>query len=219
MEYFLALQATYTSIELAICDTSLYLCDTCTIEKIAASAHLFSVLQNMLTRVSIGLGQFIFIGASQGPAPFTTLRVALACANGIAFARKIPLVSVNGIKTFATSQHPTNHATHIALLNAFQNNCYYALRMENESLYGCLPIQQILDLVQQQHPTGTINFFGNGAILFTQIIKNQMGDRAYINPDAAQFPALKSIASQALDNYRAGHTATQIEPLYLKHSV
>lgn len=219
MEYFLALQATYTSIELAICDTSVRLCDTCTVEKIAASAHLFSVLQDMLARVSIDLGRLIFIGASQGPAPFTTLRVALACANGIAFARKIPLVSVNGIKTFVSAQYTTNHAAHIALLNAFQNNCYYAIHRENESVCGCLPIQQILDLIQQQHPTGTINFFGNGAILFTQIIKNQMGDRAYINPDAAQFPSLKSIASQALNNYRAGHTATQIEPLYLKHSV
>lgn len=219
MKHFLALQATYNGIQIALYDTNVRPLVAGEIEKTAASAHIFLFIQDLLAKSKLALADLSCIAVNQGPAPFTTLRVVLASTNGIAFASGIPLVGVNGLTALLEQERAGQDAPTIALLNAFNKDCYYAYQSKDKDLIcGCLEITAALNRIAADVP-GNLRFIGNGATHFVDVIKAQLASRAIIEPDVAQYPRLESIAHQALRAYQAGNTTAQLEPLYLKRTV
>ena len=102
------------------------------------SKNALPLLEDLLNTHKISLSDLSFIAAHQGPAPFTTLRVCLSLINGIAFARGIPLVGVNGLEALLDDFKQPDHPT-ILLLNAFSKEVYYGFHdpKTETSSYGC----------------------------------------------------------------------------------
>ncbi|MFA5188088.1 MAG: tRNA (adenosine(37)-N6)-threonylcarbamoyltransferase complex dimerization subunit type 1 TsaB [Patescibacteria group bacterium] len=58
------------------------------------SENLLKLINKLLKKNKLGLGQLKGIIAVSGPGPFTSLRIAAAVANTLAFALKIPIAGV-----------------------------------------------------------------------------------------------------------------------------
>src|SRR3989338_3322087 len=121
MSFFLKLQATYDSIEFALCSNPSIrfahakhsgraeIIKKQFVIKTEACKLLMLKLNELLTSEQKQWSDISFIVVNQGPAPFTTLRALIATVNGISFATRIPLVGVDGLLTFA--MEPIKHSS------------------------------------------------------------------------------------------------------------
>lgn len=198
MKPYLILQATYQNVEFALYNESEQL-EYGSIDKIQASALLVGKLCALLERHSLTFSHLEFIGASQGPAPFTTLRSMIATLNGIAFATKVPLVGCDGLATFVKAHHKNNNT--VALLNAFSGDVYYAFYNGTELEMGWDKPEKYIQSLQEKYPDQTFTFIGNAA---------------HNKKEGAEFPELTNIAAECLSLFKKNEGKEQLLPLHMK---
>lgn len=99
--YYLVLQSTYDLIEIGL-GADHTLLDQVSLNKMDANRNLILEINSLLLKHNLTLEQLSFIATNLGPAPFTSLRVVIVTANGLAFATGIPLIGVNGLQAFVT---------------------------------------------------------------------------------------------------------------------
>ncbi len=90
----------------------------------ATSAQLIPTIQQQLAQAHLALSDLHACAVNVGPGPFTTLRTIIATVNGIAYARPLPLIAVNGLTAFLHEQEENLFEHTVAALNAFGNDCY-----------------------------------------------------------------------------------------------
>ena len=210
---YLITQATYHDIEIGLFHNS-----TCkkkiSIQKIEACSSLATTINQLLKEFNSSFSDLSFMGASQGPAPFTTLRVLISTLNGFAFAQNIPLVGIDGLKAFYTAVE-NNHKTPVILLNAFNKDVYFAYKKDTTVITGWENIFTLLETLKNElsHP---INFLGNGTDLFKKEILEVFGKNALSEPEALTHTPLETLAQLALNKFKNNETTKQLSPLYLK---
>lgn len=217
MTTHLSLQSTYTHIELGI-----YQDDVCIafvqIDKTKASKECLPTIAALLAQNNLTVTDLSFIGVNQGPGPFTTLRTAIATVNGLAYARTLPLVGVNGMEAFL-HEYASESPTIVALLNAFGADLYYGIQNGKDYEEGCASIDTVLALVRQKIPTDPILFIGNGVELAQEQLRTTFGNQIEMkNPNPATV-SLNAIARIALKQWHAQQNISyQLEPLYFKEA-
>ncbi len=214
MATYLVLQNTYTTVECAVFRDS-NLIQFLSIDKKIASADLIPCIKNLLESLHLTLTALDFIAVNQGPGPFTTLRVVIATANGLAFSTRLPLIGVDGLDALLQEFENPFYSTDVALLNAFNNDVYFAIKTEHGVRKG---VQTIVTLVQEIMQTqGVIQFMGNGAHLYKEQLQIALGDRAAFAHPAPEVASINQIAMLALHKWQKGATPSkQLMPLYLK---
>lgn len=218
MTLSLVLQHTYQAIEVGLCKDGV-LVARAQEEKTVASKNLIILLENFLRQQEVVLADVSFIGANQGPGPFTTLRVVIATVNGIAFASGIPLMGVDGLDACVHEHMRPDYPVTVALLNAYHKDVYFAVDNPGLGYKGCANIEVVLQGVSTL-PDGAINFIGNAVEMYTQEIKAALGSRAFIAPTVPQGPSLQQIATMAYAQWwRGDPTVKQLTPLYLKQNM
>lgn len=212
---YLVLQSTYEQVEVALFQGHKQL-DLIVVPKNIASGQLIPTLEQILTRNQRHLKELTFIGANLGPAPFTTLRTVISTLNGINFATQIPLVGVNGITTLA--QECPNTKPVIAILNAFGDSLYYALKTEADLQFGWEMAKPFWEKMESK-------FIGQAILVVGEGINNlekwgvYLPDNFEINSDGPNFSSINAIASNCLSAYQQGQTTTELQPLYLKSAI
>lgn len=204
-------QATYESIEFGIFNDTNCLAKGI-IPKQLSSKNLISDLQKILETNHSTFENITFIGANRGPAPFTTLRVLIATINGIGFGLHKPLVGVDGLIAFAQQVSDPAWPHTIVILNAYHHDVYFA----HDKQTGICPIQTLIANVSKQRPHSPLRFVGNGAIQHANLLKETLGERAYIDTHAPLFVSLDQIAIESLQEWHKNNATTQLTPLYLK---
>ncbi len=216
MVYFLALQHGVNNYELG-----LYCQDNkikeISDDKIEVSRQLLTQISQLLDHQKLTIDDISFIAINQGPGPFTTLRALITTVNGINFANKIPIIGINGLVTFA--QEHFQSMPLVALLNAYNNDVYYAIKQLDQPLhFGCENIELLLqNLAENIQSIGPITFIGQGAQLFSNLIYTYVGNKAILPDSMPLHSSLDSIASAAYDKWINNEfQSSQIVPLYLK---
>lgn len=214
---YLALQATYEHLEVGLFDDN-HLIDQVQEDKKKASTTIVSHIDQLLEKNNITLQDLSFIAINQGPAPFTSLRVVIATANGISFATGLPLVGVDALDVFMYENTDPAWPSTVALLNAFNNDVYYALQEPAKPLQkGCAPIESYLATLKEEHGNETVRFIGNGAELFKNLIEQQFGKKAFLPDPIPAYPSLYRIGLAGWRNWQQKVNITnQVLPLYLK---
>ncbi len=214
MARYLSLQATYTTYQLG-----LYLNNACIAfvehDKKNASKELLIELESLLNMHNWPLGSLDFISINQGPGPFTSLRIIITTANALAFATHIPLVGINSLDALLDQAADPAHPLSIALLNAYNNDLYYALEDHDYREQGCKNNRLLFAELKERYPHQAIRFIGNGTLLNKDIIQEIFGSHAPAH-SLLQEASLDHIAQLALEKFKAGQTASQLMPLYLK---
>lgn len=211
---FLVLQTTYESIQVGLFANNQCL-EFIEDDKLNANAALINHLDSLSHCVP--LTQIAFIAVNQGPAPFTSLRVILATANGISFSSRVPLVGIDGMHALIQEQNDPHWPVTVALFNAYHNDCYYALQQPNKPLEtGCLSITTLIEILPCNQP---IRFIGQGVQLFKDVLK-KMGTKIIIPEPLPTYASVHYIARMALKKWHDTPEGThQLLPLYLKETV
>ncbi len=212
---FIAIQNTYDQIEIALYDDTRCL-DLQIRDKLVASKEFVDTLANLLSSHQLAFSSIPFIAVNQGPGPFTTLRVIIASVNGLSFATKIPLVGIDGLNAFYEQSKNSTYPNTVVLLNAFNNDVYFATHAEN----GYKNISTLLDELVARIPSEPIRFVGNGSALHRDLILETFGSRAHIPDPLPLYCSIEQIAKQGLAQWNAQKNVSyQLMPLYLKKHI
>lgn len=211
----LAIQNTYSHLELGLARDGIIFAHT-SIDKTQASKRAIPALSSLLSEHSLVITDCRYIAVNQGPGPFTTLRVTIATANGLAFATNIPLVGVDGLITFFNAHR--SHATgfHVALLDAFNNDLYVAYQVDGTIQRDCLTIHRLLERLEGMDKSLRFIAFGNGAELYKEQLVTTFADRITVL-DHQTTATLDQISRAAYQQWLLGQSGVdQLFPLYLK---
>jgi tRNA threonylcarbamoyladenosine biosynthesis protein TsaB len=212
--YYFALQATYEHLEIGLFannDRIEYRQD----DKLSINRVLIDRLTIMLSNHDLSLEKIAFFVANAGPGPFSSLRVLLTTLNGISFARNIPLIGIDGLKLLIEEQTDEAWPITVALLNAYNNDCYYALQQPSKELeVGCINIEQLPDVLPCNQP---IRVIGQGAELFRP--KLEQLSSIFIDKTIPRHVSLNFIANKGFFLYKTDKIwPNQLFPLYLKQT-
>lgn len=208
--YSLIAQATYQGIQYALYQEKKILEKSFLIK--TETCRLMHEFNQLLARHTLDWSNISLIGASQGPAPFTTLRALITTLNGISFAKKIPMTGVDGLTTFYQEQQtlcPDKNV--VIILNAFGNDVYYALKKNDALKTGWHNSTEFLHELTKDKTTKNYCFKGNGALLHQNLIMQLF---ASFNPQ--QCPEHPTLESIALECFKKEKVVSQLTPLYLK---
>jgi tRNA threonylcarbamoyladenosine biosynthesis protein TsaB len=178
-----------------------------TLDKKIVSSLLMSSILELLQEHTLKFADLAFISAHSGPAPFTTLRVGIATANGIGFATGLPLIGINGLQALSKV-----YPEYTVILNAFCDDLYIG----KDGQTSCENVDTFL---QQQAATITepVTYIGNGVALHHEKIKNILGAKAQLLADYPYEADIETITQAAYNKWLKQENITnQIIPTYLK---
>lgn len=214
--YYLVLQNTYENIEVALYEKDKFLQKE-QLNKIDACKNLILLLDSICKNNNVGINDLSFLGINKGPGPFTTLRVVITTANAINFATKIPLIGIDGLQALLNEKQDKNYSVNIAMLNAYNNDVYFAIKTEFNVDEGCMNIQKLLTKIKDEFSDNKIRFIGNGSILFENEIKKLFGGNVFISKTNLKTSSIEQIAKESYKNWKENkNLINQIIPLYLK---
>ncbi|HYN12616.1 MAG TPA: tRNA (adenosine(37)-N6)-threonylcarbamoyltransferase complex dimerization subunit type 1 TsaB [Burkholderiales bacterium] len=98
----------------------------CAVERRAGNRHselALPMLEALLHGSGIGLGELEAVAFGAGPGSFTGLRIACGIAQGLAFARGLPVLGVSTLEALAEE---TNAPRVVACIDARMREVYYA---------------------------------------------------------------------------------------------
>lgn len=205
---YLVVQNTYETVQvgLFVDDTLL---DFHEAHKHYIGRDLMVLIDDMLRHQDRSFHDLNFIVVSIGPAPFTTLRALLATVNGINLSCNTPLV---GIDTLALLMASPEQRHTVTLLNAFNNDVYFAFYdQQNNLITGC---ENIILLLQELAGKKIAAFIGNGAELHKEII-NSYFPESVISAEPS-YPTIEELATAGLAAFMHGNVQQELFPLYTK---
>ncbi len=228
MIYFLAVQSTYTAIEVGVFAQEKLLAFALE-DKIRASKNLVPLIAYTLEQAGITLEQLSFIAVNQGPGPFTTLRVAIATVNGLAFASQLPLIGIDALDAFlqeytatpSSAKADSSTQATLVLFNAFNNDVYYALKRPSFQISkGYKNIDVLLEHIQQELAGQSLICLGNGTALHQEKIRQLFGTQASIPQPLPSQNSLQQLGLLALEKWsKKDGLIRQLMPLYLKQAL
>ncbi len=219
MDHSLCLHTTHDGIALALARCGCVLA-TSKVGRAQASAHLVTAIAAILEENGCCIADVAHLVVTRGPAPFTTLRTVIATANGISFARGIPLVGINALEALADEYAESAHHF-VALLDAFNDAVYYCIddKTTRKRLVGCANLPALLVDLARDYQDKEVMFFGSGARLYEANIRAAGGLRPSVVGHDVHGASLGHIAQVGHDEWMAGRCVLKghpLEPLYIK---
>ncbi len=226
---YLVLQSGYTAVHMALYEGPRLL-ERAYEDNKRSSKNLIPLVDTLLRQHGKVLSDCQFISVYQGPAPFTTLRVVIASANGLAFATRLSLVGIDGLKAFLLEQHEQAYDGTVVLLNAFCGDVYWGIcdQARHEITTGCASSKDFFTVLKEYiaysqggyrsvHPR--IKVVGNGLELYRSVLVEQLGDQVdiVIPEPVPDICSLETVAQLGLARWLKGEqVVNELLPLYLK---
>ncbi len=216
MNFWLCIASDYQAIHVALCQQDHALA-TKSANKNDSNKLLVTMIKQLLQQHNITLQALSFIGINLGPGPYTSLRIAITTANGLAYATKCKLVSIDALYALLNehaSAHPA-YPTTVALLNAFNQDLFYGIKHKGkEPVTGYENVDALLEELQKTIKEPAC-FVGNGVALYQEKIIAQFPD-AHIPEPLPDYASLPSLIQQGWDRWQKQEVSDQVFPLYLK---
>lgn len=163
----LAIQSTYTSIEIGLYQKEPLNLIACSSISKADTAHLLKNIDTLLINASLSIEHLAVCIVNRGPAPFTTLRTVIATVNGLKASLKIPVIGVNGLEAL-NSEYTKEKKNGMIVLNAFAHDFYFYI---NAAQNGLCSFNKIREIIEQNN---IINIIGNGGPLIKDVIQKNI---------------------------------------------
>lgn len=182
------------------------------------SQKLLSLIDRSLSQAGLGIEDIDCLAVSLGPGSFTGLRIGLATAKGICLAQGIPLVGIPTLDGLALGGSLSSFPV-CPLLDARREEVYAALygrekgSLERKTPWLVLGIGELA-----AHIEGKTLFFGEGARVYREKLKKELGEKIVFAPEVWDEPSPVNIALLAKDRFEVegGADLDDIEPLYLR---
>lgn len=199
MVQWLGISSDYNNVHVFLCSAASIISSR-TLDKKDGNKLLLTELDNLLQEKKLSLHDLSFIGVNVGPAPYTGLRIAIATANGLQTATGLPIVPIDALKAFVTGMRTDEHHATVALLNAFNNDLFYAVaRHTGQIQTGYEKALSLHERLATELKDLQINYIGNAADRSTQ-----------------EYASLEQLAAYAYKKWQEQKTTDLALPLYLK---
>lgn len=186
------------------------------------SERILGMIDAVLTQAQLNMKQIDVLAFGRGPGSFTGVRVGVGVAQGIAFARQIPVVPVSTLAAVAQRAIDEFDAEQIAVALDARMNEIYAAHYRNESGLAVACDQERVCPAEHMTPFSDSSWFaaGTGWREYAELLQQQyagqlQGENTQLQPTAA------AIAKLALKEVEQGRTiqADQAVPVYLRDNV
>lgn len=219
MSYILVIQSTYESIEAALFKDKQRI-DSLFEDKHSSGRLLVPGLDILFKKNDCSFEKLKAIGINCGPAPFTSLRILLATMNGIGLAKKIPLITIDGITLFLHEFANSDFDYTVAVFNAYNNDVHFGIQSNDRSLLetGCMNIDALAKHLQEICNGRSVFFIGSGLDLFRSYIEAITSFDTHINdsyPRKISLDYLYQEVEKKIDTAPKDFTY-EVFPLHLK---
>ena len=166
------------------------------------------IIDNLFKISDLTINDIDKIAVAIGPGSFTGVRIALGIAKGLAMALNKPLIAVNELDILEAIAGGSENEI-IPLIDARKERVYY--KYQNTYIDDYL-----INLISSFDKNKKYIFVGDGAINYTNILKDNLGDNADILPMYNSFPRASILCELALNKEEAN--IYTLEPEYISKS-
>ena len=166
------------------------------------------IIDNLFKISDLNINDIDKIAVAIGPGSFTGVRIALGIAKGLAMALNKPLIAVNELDILEAIASGNENEI-IPLIDARKERVYYKYQNTYVDDY-------LINLISNFDKNKKYIFIGDGAINYTNILKDNLGDNAVILPMYNSFPRASILCELALNKEEAN--VYTLEPEYISKS-
>ena len=166
------------------------------------------IIDNLFKISDLNINDIDKIAVAIGPGSFTGVRIALGIAKGLAMALNKPLIAVNELDILEAIASGNKNEI-IPLIDARKERVYYKYQNKYVDDY-------LINLISNFDKNKKYIFVGDGAINYTNILKDNLGDNAVILPMYNSFPRASILCELALNKEEAN--IYTLEPEYISKS-
>ena len=166
------------------------------------------IIDNLFKISDLNINNIDKITVAIGPGSFTGVRIALGIAKGLAMALNKPLIAVNELDILEAIASGNKNEI-IPLIDARKERVYYKYQNKYVDDY-------LINLISSFDKNKKYIFVGDGAINYTNILKDNLGDNAVILPMYNSFPRASILCELALNKEEAN--IYTLEPEYISKS-
>ena len=166
------------------------------------------IIDNLFKISDLTINDIDKIAVAIGPGSFTGVRIALGIAKGLAMALNKPLIAVNELDILEAIASGNENEI-IPLIDARKERVYYKYQNKYVDDY-------LINLISNFDKNKKYIFVGDGAINYTNILKDNLGDNAVILPMYNSFPRASILCELALNKEEAN--IYTLEPEYISKS-
>ena len=166
------------------------------------------IIDNLFKISDLTINGIDKIAVAIGPGSFTGVRIALGIAKGLAMALNKPLVAVNELDILEAIASGNENEI-IPLIDARKERVYY--KYQNTYIDDYL-----INLISNFDKNKKYVFVGDGAINYTNILKDNLGENAIVLPMYNVFPRASILCELALNKEEAN--IYTLEPEYISKS-
>ena len=166
------------------------------------------IIDNLFKISDLNINDIDKIVVAIGPGSFTGVRIALGIAKGLAMALNKPLIAVNELDILEAIAGGNENEI-IPLIDARKERVYYKYQNTYVDDY-------LINLISSFDKNKKYIFVGDGAINYTNILKDNLGDNAVILPMYNSFPRASILCELALNKEEAN--IYTLEPEYISKS-
>ncbi len=160
-----------------------------------------------------------FLGVSIGPGSFTSLRIGLLYAKGVAFARSLPIVPVMTLDVLNASLPVCDEAEfRLPVLDAYKNEVFTALykgltRVSEPVIVDPVFIAGLAGSPVHKEP---VIVFGPAASKYEDSLKASLKKRFCTPAEDPVFPSPAALARLAYQRLQEAQQPSELEPFYLR---
>ena len=152
------------------------------------AAFLHSAIKEILHKNDILISELKAIGVTGGPGSYTGIRVGLASAKGLCYALQIPMMMYNSLELMAFSaidNFPKDKKAFFSpMIDARRMEVFTAVYDNHmKEIQSPEAIALNNNTLKDLPPGIPVFYFGNGAVKFKELIKNENPDLHYILSD------------------------------------
>jgi tRNA threonylcarbamoyladenosine biosynthesis protein TsaB len=195
----------------------------------AAGRHgenLFDHIERALSEVGAQRDHLTLIGVDIGPGKFTSLRVGLGTAKGLALGLGLPIVGVGSLRVLARSIESEDGRVLVPLLDAYRGEVFGAAYVfEEGALREVLapsfgPPEVVLGAIKQAAGARRIVVGGLGARTHAGALESALGVTAREVLGCVEASTPRALAAEVQDAFRADGPSDldSLEPQYLRPS-
>ena len=149
------------------------------------------IIDNLFKISDLNINDIDKIAVAIGPGSFTGVRIALGIAKGLAMALNKPLIAVNELDILEAIADGNKNET-IPLIDARKERVYYKYQ-------GNYIDDYLINLISNFDKNKKYVFVGDGAINYTNILKDNLGENAIVLPMYNSFPRASVLCELALN--------------------
>ena len=187
------------------------------VEERAGNRHselALPLLESLFKKTDITISELQAVAFGAGPGSFTGLRIACGIAQGIAFARGLPVIGISSLEAMAEESGASRV---VACIDARMREVYYsAIEKDGLRWREVIPVQCVAPALTPMPSGDGWTGCGNGFAAYGDIFKGRFASlRPEIHPSAlavARLAAARFAAGEGLD-------AALAAPVYLRDKV